>query len=260
MKAPQSTLDEAILRDLVDETDESATAALFLRLCRQSPELRHWLTEEFGRSAKVRKKFIDHLADSEAKPPRTFIELSEASPARHRVIEELRDHMPARRYGGLTWSQVAALVREYQAATVDPGVFMLAYDWARTGEPSPATMKAGLDLLQAVIPSGRRRALKHLNKALTFLKAYRDKSTRRTALGYGDWWKLQLLFYILKHPSESYRTRELRAHLLAQEIEVSTKEIRRFCTRHGIRRDARAGRPRLVAKGRAGASSRPELP
>ncbi|MFH1496643.1 MAG: hypothetical protein ABII82_02340 [Verrucomicrobiota bacterium] len=249
MKAPQSSLDEAILRDLVDETDESATAALFLRLCRQSPELRHWLTEEFGRSAQVRKKFNARLKDPEANPPRTFIELSEEAPARRQVFEQLREQMPARRYGGLTWSEVVALTREYQAATVDPGVFMLAHDWGRTGEPSPATMKAGLDLLQAVIPSGRRRALKHLNKALTFLKAYRDKSTRRTALGYGDWWKLQLLFYILKHPSDSYRTRELRAHLLAREIEVSTKEIRRFCTRHGIRRDVRAGRPRRVSGG-----------
>lgn len=249
MKAPQSTLDEAILRDLVDETDESATAALFFRLCRQSPELRHWLTEEFGNSAKVRKKFVARLDATDSPTPRTFYELGEGDgSARRQVIEELRGYMPARRYGGLTWSQVAALVREYQAATVDPGVFMLAYDWSRAGKASPATMKAGLDLLQAVIPSGRRRALKHLNKALTFLKAYRDKTTRRTALGYGDWWKLQLLFYILKHPSESYRTRELRAHLLAREIEVSTKEIRRFCTRHGIRRDVRAGRPRLVAK------------
>lgn len=249
MKAPQSNLDEAILRDLVDETDESATVALFFRLCRQSPELRHWLTEEFGNSAKVRKKFVARLDDTDSTAPRTFYELSaDEGAARRRIIEELREHMPARRYGGLTWSQVAALVREYQAATVDPGVFILAYDWSRAGEASPATMKAGLDLLQTVIPSGRRRALKHLNKALTFLKAYRDKSTRRTALGYGDWWKLQLLFYILKHPSESYRTRELRAHLLAQEIEVSTKEIRRFCTRHSIRRDVRAGRPRVGSK------------
>lgn len=48
----------------------------------------------------------------------------------------------------------------------------------------------------------------------------------------------------LRHPRKSYRTRELRAHLSALGLEVGTKDIRRFCTRHNILRDIRAGRPR----------------
>ena len=249
MKAPASNPDEAILRDLLNDTDESATADLFFRLCRQSPELLHWLTEDFGRSAKARKKFKERLADPSTKPPRTFAELAEDSSVREAVFGELRERMPAKRYGGLTWSQIVALTREYQAATVDPGIFMLAHDWGK--EPSPVAMKAALDLMQAVIPTGRRRPLKHLNQALTFLKRYRQKSLRRTALGYGDWWRLQVLFYILKTPAKTYRVRELHAHLLDQGLEIDLKEIRRFCARHGIRRDVRAGRPptRLLAAG-----------
>lgn len=243
MKTPASSPDEVILRDLLNETDESATADLFFRLCRKSPELRHWLTEEFGRSPVARKKFVARLADPAAKPPRTFAELAEDSSAREEVFGELRERMPAKRYGGLTWSQVAALTREYQAATVDPGIFMLAHDWGK--EPSPAVMKAALDLMQSVIPTGRRRPLKHLNQALTFLKRYREKPMRRAALGYGDWWRLQVLFYILRHPAKAYRVRELYAHLLDQGLEIDLKEIRRFCKRHGIARYERAGRPRV---------------
>lgn len=249
MKASPSCPDEAILGDLLNETDESATADLFFRLCRRSPELQHWLLEEFARSAKAREKFKERLDDPCPTPLRTFAELAEDSPVREEVFGELRARMPAKRYGGLTWSQVVALMREYQAATVDPGIFMLAHDWGQS--PSPVAMKAAWDLMQAVIPTGRRRPLKHLNQALTFLKRYRDKPTRRTALGYGDWWRLQVLFYILKTPAESYRVRELHAHLLEQGLEIDLKEIRRFCVRHGIRRDKRAGRPsaRLLRDG-----------
>ena len=50
--------------------------------------------------------------------------------------------------------------------------------------------------------------------------------------------------YLLRHPREAYRTRDLLAHLATCGIEVSTKDIRRFCIRHSIRRDMRAGRPR----------------
>jgi len=69
------------------------------------------------------------------------------------------------------------------------------------------------------------------------------KTKRRSALG-ADWWKLQTLFYVLRHPRESYTTRELKAHLGKIGLEISPKDIRRFCTRHSIARDMRAGRPR----------------
>ena len=61
--------------------------------------------------------------------------------------------------------------------------------------------------------------------------------------GFSDWWKLQLFLYMLSRPKPAYRTREFRSYLAAQRIDVSPKDLRRFCARHGIRRDMRAGRP-----------------
>jgi len=48
-----------------------------------------------------------------------------------------------------------------------------------------------------------------------------------------------------RRPQRSYRTRELRAHLGQLGLQISSLDFRRFCKRHGIRRDERAGRPRV---------------
>jgi len=69
----------------------------------------------------------------------------------------------------------------------------------------------------------------------------------RTAFGYADWWKLHALVYMLRHPREAYRTREVRAHLATLGLRISSLDFRRFCKRHGIRRNERAGRPRIRA-------------
>ena len=102
---------------------------------------------------------------------------------------------------------------------------------------------AGLEFLELVLPSGRRRLLLHLERALAFLNAYEDKANRRSMLGYADRWKMHVMFYVLRHPAPSYRTRDLRAHIASLGIRVSAKVMRQFCIRHGIRRDMRAGRP-----------------
>jgi hypothetical protein len=49
---------------------------------------------------------------------------------------------------------------------------------------------------------------------------------------------------MLRHSREAYRTREVRAHLETLGLRISSLDFRRFCKRHGIRRDERAGRPR----------------
>ena len=56
---------------------------------------------------------------------------------------------------------------------------------------------------------------------------------------------------MMRHPCEAYRTRDLRAHLLQLGLEISSLDFRRFCKRHGIRRDERAGRPRVHTAARA---------
>ena len=63
-------------------------------------------------------------------------------------------------------------------------------------------------------------------------------------MGYADWWKLNALFYILRHPRESYSTRDLRAHLATLGLDIGARDVRRFCQRHGIKRNSQAGRPR----------------
>ena len=105
-------------------------------------------------------------------------------------------------------------------------------------------MRAGATWLHEVLASGNRTRLAQLATALDLVEASATQR-QRAVVGYADWWKLQLLLHILRHPQESYRTRELHAHLVALGLRVDTKEIRRFCTRHGIRRDMRGGRPRL---------------
>lgn len=44
----------------------------------------------------------------------------------------------------------------------------------------------------------------------------------------------------------SYRTRDVHAYLAKCGLQISSLDFRRFCTRHGIRRDMRAGRPRKL--------------
>jgi hypothetical protein len=161
----------------------------------------------------------------------------------------LRTELPrlARPYGGLTWAEMEKLVRRYQAGALDLGTFLLAHEWRGTGgagKASPALLRSAGAFLDAVVHGGERRVLTHFAKALNLLDHSDGNARRGTALGYQERWKLHALFYMLRHPRASYRTRELRAHLAARGLKISMKDIRRFCTRHGIRRDMRAGRPR----------------
>lgn len=237
--------DESLFKRLAENTDESAAAALLTLLCRQSPELRHWLWEDFGRKADVRKKFAETVKNLASPPVAGFADLTgDIGPLREEE-RRLREQFPARIYGGLTWSEVVTLLRHHQAAGVDLGAFMLARGWQTTRKASPLLMWAGIEFLDLAISSGHRRLLKHLNRALLFLKQCESKAKRRSALGLTDWWKLQVLFYLLKHPKTSYTIRGLLAHLAALGLRPAAQDLRRFCARNGIRRDMRAGRPRM---------------
>lgn len=244
MKPREAEKDELLLRRLVENNDESATAAMFLRLYRQSAPLRHWLREEYAGDAKLRTRF-DRLAMKREQPRIIrFAELTDDNRAWREEQRRLKKEIRANIYGGLTWKQVVQLIHHYQAGTLDLGAYLLARQWRAAGKATPCLMWAGLALLESVLPSGRRRLLRHLDDALAFVKKYEDKTQRRTAVGYTDWWKLNTLHYILRHPREAYSTRELRAHLAALDLKVSRKDMRRFCTRHEIRRDMLPGRPR----------------
>jgi hypothetical protein len=236
--------DEFLLRRLVKYTDESATLAMFIQLCQESPELRHWLWEDFGRDAKVRAKFAKVVNKTPSLPIERFTELTDDAAAWREESRRLREQISPGLYGGLTWNEIAQLIRHYQASNVDLGVFLLAYEWRKAGKSSPSLKWAGLEFLEQIIPSGRRRLLRHLNKALIYFKNHEDKAKRSSLLGYGDRWKLHILFYILRHPQGFYLTRELRAYLDTLGLKISAKEMRRFCKSHGIKRDMLPGRPR----------------
>ncbi len=241
--ANHSAGDESLLRRLAENSNESATVAMLIQLCRESPQLRHWLWEDFGREAKVREDFAEIVGNPAAPSVGRFIELTEDGPAWLEERQRLREQMPAGIYGGLKWGEVTRLIRHFQAGTIDLGVFLLAHSWRKDGKASPLLRWAGLEFLERVLPSGRRRLLVHLERALAFVNGYKNKANRRAMLGPADRWKMHVLFYMLRHPAASYRTRDLCAHVKTLGMTVSAREMRRFCVRHHIRRDMRAGRP-----------------
>lgn len=229
------------------ESDDDAAFRIFARLCRSSPALREWLWEEFARKPKIRAKVAAAL---ERESPEDDAAVFSADNYSLRIeTAALREKVPARIYGGLTWSEVESLVRHYQSGKLDLGTFLLVNEWRRdngSAPPSPRLMVAAADWFGEVVRSGEPRLLRHVGKTLRFLVSLEKTPKRRGLFGHTDWWKLNVLFYMLRHPQESYRTREFRTYLADLGIEVGTKDIRRFCTRHGIRRDVRPGRPAHV--------------
>ena len=244
---PRAPKSDALFRQLAHDTDESATAAQFLQLYRHSGALRHWLREDYSRDAKLRDR-VDSLAAGNLAPAvDRLAELTGDGRAWNEERRQLKASLSVRIYGGLTCGEIENLILRHQAGAIDQGAFLLAHEWRHAGASataSPVLARAAVALVDAALRTGQLRLLRHLAKAARFLASYDDKPKRRASVGFADWWKLHALFFILKHPRTSYRTRDLRAHLATHGLEVSAKEIRRFCTRHGLHRDMRAGRPR----------------
>ena len=234
----------AALRAFTESDDEGAFR-LFARLCRASPALREWLWEEFARKPKTRAK-LGAVLKREDRRDDASVFSADNRPLRIEAAA-LREKVSARIYGGLTWSEVEGLVRHYQAGKLDLGTFLLVNEWRRengSADQSPRLTLASVEWFGQIVREGDTRLLRHVGKTLRFLASLEKAPKRRGLFGHTDWWKLNVLFYMLRHPRESYRTREFRAHLAELGIEIGTKDIRRFCTRHGIKKDTRAGRPR----------------
>ena len=228
----------------------------FLRLladiCRQFPDLQTWLIEDFARDPATRANFAAFVerGDFSGEPMSDgFAELAGELDGWQQEKQRIQTQLSARvtrPFGGLTWEEMEALVRHYQARSVGLPIFLLARDWRKAGEvakASPKLLRAGAQLLDTAIRKNDTKPLLQLASAVGFLSGLK-KSRLRTMFGYADWWKLHALVYMLRHPCEAYRTREVRAHLETLELRISSLDFRRFCKRHGIRRDERAGRPR----------------
>ena len=243
-RAPQP---DALFRQLAHATPESATVAQFLALYRHSPELRHWLREDFARDARLRARFHARALREPAPAITRIAELAGDAAAWNEERRHLKARVPARLYGGLTCNEIERLILRHRAGGIDGGAFLLAQEWRQAGASaasSPMLARAAVTLVDAALRAGEFRLLRHLAQATRLPTSFQDKPKRRAALGFADWWKLQALLFILRHPRPAYRTRDLRAHLASHGLAVGTKDIRRFCTRHGLARDMRAGRPR----------------
>jgi hypothetical protein len=229
----------------------------FLRLladiCRRFPDLQEWLVEDFTRDAKVRANFLSLVENGDLGGEDTadaFAEMAGELGSWREEKRRMQAALPAqatRPFGGLTWDEMESLVRRYEARTLRLDVFLLVRDWRKAGESakaSPKLLRASADLMDAAIRSGDTRLFAQLGNAVTLLTSL-EKGRLRTAFGYADWWKLHALVYMMRHPREAYRTRDLRTHLVKLGLQISSLDFRRFCKRHGIRRDERAGRPRV---------------
>lgn len=211
--------------------------------------------EDFARDAQTRTNFIGLVENGGLKGDETADGFAEIAGELGAWTEERRQMQaqlppqPARLFGGLTWEQIESLVHRYEARTIRLNVFLLARDWRKAGESaktSPQLLRAGADFLEAAIRSGETHSLVQLANAVALLASL-EQGRLRTAFGYADWWKLHALVYMMRHRRDSYRTRDVRGHLAALDLHISSLDFRRFCKRHGIRRDERAGRPRKLA-------------
>ena len=241
------------------ERRSRAFLRLLATMCRQFPDLRTWLMDDFGRDAATRENFLALVERGDLNGEAMSNGFAELAGELDGWLEEKRRmqaQLPAqatRPFGGLTWEEMESLVRRYEARTLGLNVFLLARDWRKAGEfakASPKLLQAGADLLDTAIRSGETRQLAELSHAVELLTGL-DPRRLRAAFGYADWWKLHALVYMLRHPREAYRTREVRAHLDTFGLRISSLDFRRFCKRHGIRRDERAGRPPVHATVRA---------
>lgn len=251
--------EDPLLRQLLSETDEAATAALFMDLCRASATLRRWLWNEFARDERTRVGFAARLKRLGDAAPRRVAELAETDTGRAVEIGQLKQQVSARIFGGRTWSEIESIVAQLRAGRADLGAFLLALQWHRAGthaRQSPTLLRAAGSYVDDVLRKGKRARLAQLGSAIDLVKAGSEPATRRTSVAFGDWWKLQLFLHILRHPRASYRTRELHAHLASLGLRVDPREIRRFCTRYSIARDERGGRPKLPPAARQRPSRR----
>jgi len=247
-----SSSSRSALLACLTERQSRSVIVLLVEMCRQSREIRDWLCDDFARNSKTRENFAA-LVDGGLSPATSiaddFAELAGEARSWHeerrRMQAKIAPDAP-RLYGGLTWDELEKLVRRYQAGSVDVAVLLLVRDWRHAGAgatSSPRLIRAACQFLDVAIRCGDKRLLAQLATAIT-RRTNAKPASLRTVIGYSDWWKLHALLFMLRHPRESYRTRDVRAHLASLSLAIRSLDFRRFCKRHGIRRDVRAGRPR----------------
>jgi hypothetical protein len=236
----------------VAERRSRAFLRLLANICRHFPDLRTWLMDDFVQVAKTRENFTALVERGDLASDEADHGFAEVAGELDAWTEEKR-HLKAgfqpntRPFGGFSWDEMESLVRRYEARTIALNLFLLARDWRLAGEAaqaSPKLLRGLADVMDTAIRAGDGRPFMQLASAVELLSGLQP-GRLKVAFGYADWWKLHALLFMLRHPRPAYRTREIRAHLARLGMQISSLDFRRFCKRHGIARDERAGRPRI---------------
>jgi len=151
-------------------------------------------------------------------------------------------------HGGLSEMEILALIKGYQAGSLDVMAFVLVRLWRRFlgfgRKEVPFALRAATDRYWAALAGDRTgRTAGHLAEVLQFFRERSGRAIGEADFGHASTWKIHLLVYLLDHPRLRYKLGELHESLPAKYRHVDRRELRDFCQRHGIRRDPTAGRP-----------------
>jgi len=248
-----------LLRELALPAEAAELRAL-AELCRCSLRVRAWLFGRFAREPATQAAFRLFLAgpDSLHPPPWRRASAHAAQSASGGPAPGEGPH------GGLSEMRILALIKGYQAGSLDVMAFVLVRLWRRLLGSGRKDVPFALQVATArywaaLVGDGTGRLVRDLSEVLRF---FRERSGR--AIGEGDFghassWKIHVLLHLLDHPRPRYRLGELHESLPAKYRHVDRRELRAFCHLHGIRRDQKPGRP-LGARARPRSFGRPPVP
>lgn len=244
---PQRADELAALLHELSLHDDASELRHFAEVCRSSPRVRTWLFGRFAAESETQEKFRAFLRNGATVPDGLW------SPVLANEVASNPPAVPATDgpYGGLSEAAIWALIKQYQAGRINVMTFLLVRVWrqlaAANRKPPPAVWRATLEHWAAIVAGSDGALIRDLTHAVAF---FDDQPVGVVAGAEGDSWKIHVLLYVLDHPQPAYRVGDLFDHLPEKfrrvrrngNPYVERREIRKFCEKHGIRRDQRAGR------------------
>jgi hypothetical protein len=237
------------LSDMLDELmlpDDIAELRQFVELCRKSLAIRSWLFARFANEATTRSAFRKALTSTA--PHRETRRLWSPNITSMVLGHCQTSASQERPYGGLSKTRILALIIQYQYEQLDLKTFLLVRVWMRfiaTGktEYPVSLVRVTVKHWKSMIGEPSGHLLREASTAVSFFHARSKRTIGEADFGHNNSWKIHLLLHILDCPRANYRVVELQAGLPAKYQHVEQRLIRRFCQRHGIRRDTKPGRP-----------------
>jgi len=239
------SLTDEIFSALTD-TNDNASVAYFISILRSTPLLHQWLHIVAQNPKAVER--LNAVIQQTVTPPehaktgRTLLAWIAHVDERFLKKDTIDANFNIPIYGGLTSQKIVTLVRQYQAGSIETSAFLLAHAWRKPPRSPFALLNATVQYLQTVFAQDRPNLLHQLARAADFFHGRTPGSISRVQFGHTSWWRLHILYYMLRNPKQAYRIGEFSRYLAAQKINIDPKSIRRFCIRHHIARDERSGR------------------